>query len=431
MKKKIFHNWGLKLASLFLAVLLWFLATQINDPPETVTFSGVNVKLTNTELLEHENKVYEILDNTNIVRVTIRAPRSITRDLRAADIVAVADVSKLTDINTIAISYSIQGVSAARYDTIRGDHDTVRLNVEERVSKTIRLQSQITGEVAEGYQVMNSVADLNRIQVTGPESAVEKISYALVEVDVSGATTNLSLNVEPKLYDGEGNPLDLPSVATNVNNIHMSVEVLAVKEVPVVLNVTGVPAEGYLATGRMECDVETVRIAGTASALSGVNSISIPAEELDITGADGNVVNTINIKEYLKENTRLADSSFNGRVTVTVYVEPIVDRTYALGKNDFHLINIPEGYEAELIEPESGYKLTFSGLEEYVLAVPEGSISGQVDFGAWLAEEGIEEPEEGDYNIPITLTLPEELFREISVEREITVMVRLIKLEEI
>lgn len=431
MKKKIFHNWGLKLASLFLAVLLWFLAIQINDPPETVYFSGITVKLTNTELLEQENKVYEILENSNVVRVTIRAPRSITKDLRATDIVAVADVSKLTDINTIAISYSIQGVSAARYDTIKGDHDTVRLNVEEKVSKVIRLQSQITGEVAEGYQVMGTMADLNRIQVTGPESAVERINYAQAEVDVSGASTNLSLNVKPKLYDADGNLLDLPSVVTDVDYTHMSVEILAVKEVPVVLNVAGEPAEGYLATGRVESDVETVRIAGTTSALSGVNSISIPAEELDISGAEGNVVNTLNIRDYLKENIRLADSGFNGRVTVTVYVEPVVERMYVLGVNDFELINIPEGYEAELVEPEDGYKLTFSGLEEDVSAVPQGSIRGQVDLGAWLAEEALEGPEERDYNIPITLTLPEELFRKISGEREITVTVRFIKLEEI
>ncbi len=431
MKKKIFHNWGLKLASLFLAVLLWFLAIQINDPPDVVTFSGITVKLTNTELLEQENKVYEILENSNVVRVTIRAPRSITKDIRATDIVAVADVSKLTDINTIAISYSIQGVSAARYDTIKGDHETVRLNVEEKVSKVIRLQSQITGEVAEGFQVMNFTTDLNRIQVTGPESAVERINYALAEVDVSGASSNLSQNVKPKLYDAEGNLLDLPGVVMDVDYIHMSVEVLAVKEVPLVLNVTGEPAEGYLATGRVESDVETVRIAGTTSAVAGVNAITIPAEELDISGAEGNVVNALNIRDYLKENIRLADSGFNGRVTVTVYVEPVVERTYILGMSDFELMNIPEGYEAELVEPEGGYKLTFSGLEEYVSAVPQGSIRGQVDFGAWLAEEGLEEPEEKDYNIPITLTLPEDLFREISVEREITVTVRLIKLEEI
>ncbi len=436
MKKKIFHNWGLKLVSLLLAVVLWFVAVQINDPSETVTFSGIPVRLTNTELLEQENKVYEVMDNTDVVRVTIRAPKSITGDLRASDIVAVADVSKLTDINTIAISYSIQGISAARYDTIRGDHETVRLNVEERASKWIRVLSQTTGEVAEGFLVMSASADQNMIQVTGPESAVEKISYALVEVDVSGTSTSMSLYVEPKLFDADGNLLELPAVSTNVSSIHMAVEILAWKEVPVVPGVMGTPAEGYLATGELDCDPTVVRIAGALVAIAGVNSISVPAEQLDITGATGNVVNIVNIKEYLKENVRLADSGFNGRVTLTAYVEPVYERTIVLRRDDFDFVNIPDGYEMELVEPEGGYKLTVSGLEEDVSAVPEETIRGRADIGAWLAEENIEEPEDGDYRIPAIISLPEDALDGVSVEgvstnREMTVIVRLMKLEEI
>lgn len=432
MKKKIFHNWGLKLMSLLLAFVLWFLAVQINDPKETVTFSGIPVRLTNTNLLEEENKVYEVLDNSDVVRVTIRAPKSVKKDLRASDIVAVADMSKLTDINTIAITYSIQGVSSTSYDSIWGDHDTVRLNVEERASKWIRVQSQTVGEAADGYLVMNSAADQTQISVTGPKSAVEKISYARVEVDVSGAASSMSLNVEPKLYDAEGNLLDLPNVTTNVNSIHMTVEVLAVKEVPVKLAVTGTPAEGYVATGQVDCDVETVRIAGLATAIAGINSISIPAEQLDITGATDNVVNTINIRDYLKENVKLADSSFNGRVTVTVYVEPIVDRTIALGEEDFEFVNVPEGYELELVEPEGGYELKVSGLEKDVSAVPEELIRGRVDIAAWMTEEGIEEPEERDYRIPVILTLPEDVsLEDVSMENKIIITVRFMKPEEV
>ncbi len=427
MKKKIFHNWGLKITSLLLAFALWFLAVQINDPKETVNFSNISVRLINTDLLDQENKVYEVLDNTDVVRVTIRAPKSITKDLRASDIVAVADVSKLTDINTIAISYNIQGVPATSYDTIRGDHDTVRLNVEEKVSKWIRVQSQTVGEVAEGYMVMNASPDQTQIEVTGPESAVERISSARVEVDVSGASTSMSLSVEPQLYDAEGNLLDLPRVSKNVSYIHMSVEVLAVKEIPVVLNVTGTPAEGYLATGQLECTPETVRIAGTASAISNVNSISVPAEELDITGATGNVVEIINVRDYLKDNIRFADNGFNGRVTATVYVEPVVDRTFVLRKDDFDVVNVPADYEMELTVPEGGYKLTISGLDAAVSQVPEETVRGRVDIGDWLAEQEIEELEDGVYEIPAVFILPDD----VELESGVTVTVRLMKVEEI
>lgn len=427
MKKKIFHNWGLKIVSLLLAVGLWFLAAQINNPSDTVTFSNIPVRLTNTGLFERENKVYEVLDNSDVVRVTIRAPRSVTDNLRQSDIVAVADVSKLTDINTIAISYSIQGISSTGYDTIRGDHETVRLNVEDKASRQIRVLSQTVGEVAEGYQVMSSSLDLNMIEVTGPVSAVSKISYAQVEVDVSGVSANMSLNVEPQFYDADKNPLDLPSVVKNTSHIHVDVEVLPVKEVPIQLNVAGTPAEGYRTTGEVICEPQTVRIAGTAFALASVNSIAVPADALDITNATEDVVTTVNIQNYLKDNIRLADSSFNGRVAVTVHIEPIVDRSFTLRTGNINVLNVPQDFAAELVVPEGGYRLTIAGLESDVSRVSEESVTAQIDVGAWLEREGIREPEDGDYEIPAAVVLP----GDVEQKEEMTVIVRLMKMEEI
>ena len=112
MKKALTRNLGLKLASLVLAFVLWFLVAQIYDPKDTVTFNNIQVRLINTELLDEEGKVYEVLDNSNLVRVTVTGPQSIVKsELRRSDIVAEADMSKLTDINTIAITYYCENVS--------------------------------------------------------------------------------------------------------------------------------------------------------------------------------------------------------------------------------------------------------------------------------------------------------------------------------
>ena len=77
MKKALTRNLGLKLASLVLAFVLWFLVAQIYDPKDTVTFNNIQVRLINTELLDEEGKVYEVLDNSNLVRVTVTGPQSI------------------------------------------------------------------------------------------------------------------------------------------------------------------------------------------------------------------------------------------------------------------------------------------------------------------------------------------------------------------
>ena len=196
MRKKLTHNLGLKLASLVLAFVLWFLVVQINDPKDTERFTNVQVKLINTELLEKEGKVYEVLDNTDKVSVTVSAPRSIIDQMRASDIVAEADVSRLTDINTIVITYDTPNVEV---NSIEGDHDVVRLSVENKKSKWIKLVSNTVGDVADGYIVSNVSLDQTNIEISGPESLVSAVDHAAVDISVAGATTSLSANVDIQL----------------------------------------------------------------------------------------------------------------------------------------------------------------------------------------------------------------------------------------
>lgn len=424
MKKKIFHNGGLKLGSLVLAYLLWLLVKQFGDPVETGTFRGIPVTLTNTELLDEQNKVYQVLDNTDTVTVTVRAPGSIIDDLDASDIVAIADMSKLTEINTIAITFSVQNGDTV--DSIRGNPDVLRLTVEDRSTKPVNVTYSIVGEVADGYIVAGVQQDQNRIQVTGPESAVSRIRYANLEIDVSGATSDVSANVDIQLFDAEGNLLDLPSVKKSVNNVRLKVEVLAAKEVPIIVNYTGLPADGFLTTGVVRCNPSTVLIAGTLSELNNVSSIVIPAEELDITDATGNVERSIDIRRLVTENgVRLADSSFNGIVTATVYIEPEVERTLEISSANISILNVPEGVRVRRGETDSPYRLVISGLEADISQITEDMLGASIDLAVWMKEENMEELLPGEYQIPVTFNLPES----ITTENTVTMQIIIVSLE--
>lgn len=418
MRKKIFHNWGLKLGSLVLAFILWLLVIQIGDPMETNTFYNIQVNMTNTELLDQQNKVYKVLENTDRISVQVRAPRSAFEHLRASDIVAEADMSKLTEINTIVISCNVLNVDV---DTVKANPDVLRLNVENRSSKQVNVRYNIIGDVAEGYMVYSAHPEVNRFEVTGPESDVAKISYACLDVDVSGASSDVSVSVETVLYDSEGKELDLPSVTKTANYVRMDVEILATKEVPVNVNVTGMPAEGYLATGVVESSISTVMIAGRSYYLNNISSISIPEEDLDITGATETVTSVINIKKYLPDNIILADSSFDGNVNVTVYIEPEVERNLEIPISAISLVNVPDGFDAQFSEAEESYWLKVSGLEKIISALQAGQIRGTVDLAAWMGEEDLKELSVGVYTVPVTFSLPEGVVIELPVTLPVTI----------
>ena len=421
MKKLLTRNLGLKLASLLLAFVLWFLVAQIYDPKDTVTFNNIQVRLINTELLDEEGKVYEVLDNSNLVRVTVTGPQSIVKsELRRSDIVAEADMSKLTDINTIAITYYCENISNDSVE-IKGNHDSVRLNVEDKTSKWIKLESNTIGDVASGYMIGNVTLDQTNIEVTGPKSAISQVDHAGVDINVTDSTTSLSANVDIKLYDADDNELTLESVKKNVDSAYMTVEVLATKEVPVEIEYMGVPEDGYMATGEVESSVPTVRIAGTASTLVGISAITVPEDRMNITGQSDNLVDIINLKEYLPANVRLADKSFDGKITATVYIEPIVSKDLTVAAENISVTGVPDGMEAEITSTAEEYNITVSGLSRDVSILHDSSVTGILNLTQWMEDNGVEELTPGTYTIPVTFNLAED----ITVAPDINIHIRL------
>ena len=421
MKKLLTRNLGLKLASLVLAFVLWFLVAQIYDPKDTVTFNNIQVRLINTELLDEEGKVYEVLDNSNLVRVTVTGPQSIVKsELRRSDIVAEADMSKLTDINTIAITYYCENVSNDSVE-IKGNHDSVRLSVEDKTSKWIKLESNTIGEVASGYMIGNVTLDQTNIEVTGPKSAISQVDHAGVDINVTDSSSSLSANVDIKLYDADDNELTLESVKKNVNSAHMTVEVLATKEVPVEIEYMGVPEDGYMATGEVESSVPTVRIAGTASALVGISAITVPEDRMNITGQSGDLVDIINLKEYLPSNVRLADKNFDGKITATVYIEPIVTKDLTIPADNISITGVPDDMEAEITSTAEEYNITVSGLSRDVSILRDSSVTGVLDLNQWMEDNGLEELTPGNYTIPVTFNLSED----ITVDTDVNIHIRL------
>lgn len=421
MKKILTRNLGLKLASLLLAFVLWFLVAQIYDPKDTVTFNNIQVRLINTELLEEEGKVYEVLDNSNLVRVTVTGPQSIVKsELRRSDIVAEADMSKLTDINTIAITYYCENISNDSVE-IKGNHDSVRLNVEDKTSKWIKLESNTIGDVASGYMIGNVTLDQTNIEVTGPKSAISQVDHAGVDINVTDSTTSLSANVDIKLYDADDNELVLESVKKNVDSAYMTVEVLATKEVPVEIEYMGVPEDGYMATGEVESSVPTVRIAGTVSTLVGISAITVPEDRMNITGQSDNLVDIINLKEYLPANVRLADKSFDGKITATVYIEPIVSKDLTVAAENISVTGVPDGMEAEITSTAEEYNITVSGLSRDVSILHDSSVTGILNLTQWMEDNGVEELTPGTYTIPVTFNLAED----ITVTPDINIHIRL------
>lgn len=426
MKRKLTDNLGLKIGSVLFAALLWLLVTNINNPSLTHRYNDVPVTIINTEYLTGQGKTYEVLDDSDrIDTVTVTGPRTVVNSIRQNDIVAIADMSKITADNTIPIQ-----VTSAQYnenlDSIKSSSEEVLLQVEERKSISLPLKASTSGTLQEGYIIGDVTTDQNLVRVSGPESLVSTIASAEVNVAVGGFTGDIGTNAEIKLYDADGKEVVKDSrLSLNINTVGVDVEILGTKSIPLIFTASGTPSNGYRATGVVAASPDSVLVAGKGNVLRNLSAIEIPDTEVDITGASGDVTTEVDIRKYLPGSVELADTEFGGTVSVTAYVEQEITRTITVSEDSIVVENLPEEFEAAVTTYEEEFPIRVSGLAEEINALDPNQINGIVDIERLLETGAIETLEEGYYDVRLSFNLPDT----VSLKENITARLNIRKKE--
>ena len=411
MIRRITNNWGLKLGSVVIAALLWIIATNINDPMTAIRFSNISVTLRNMNEITDAGKVYEILDNSDTVgTVTVVAPRSVVDSLTRDNIVATADFEE-PDLDEVTNKLYTQ------VESITGSIDTVRLSVEDRVSRTLRITAATSGTLPDGYVIGDVTTDQNQIRISGPASLVESVANASVNVEVTGYTSNIGTMAELRLYDADGAEVDKSNIELSMNSVGVNVTILATKRVPLSFVVSGTPADGYLVSGDLTADPDTVLLSGRTSTLEEINSVTIQDPALSLDDLTQDLSATINIAGDLPSGTGFGDRDYNGIVTVTVPVEEAAERGISIYYRQIRIENIPEGYEAEVLTSgdDNRFELRISGLDAVISGVSSSSIDASVDLGAAIDGATEEETLSGNYRCGVNFILPEGVSTDDSV----------------
>lgn len=408
MKKRLTHNLGLKLAALFCACCLWLISMNINDPV-TQRIYTVPVQLQNMNLLTNGGKYVEVLDNTDTIRVTVRASRSVFSDFSDKNIVAVADLSEMMEGSKVPIALTTTK-SESKIESIIADTEYVEINIENMMKMQKRISVNVANAPAEGYLLGNISTDQNAVIISGPESVVDTIASTAVEINVDGATSDVNITLPVHLYDANGREIEDSRLTMSVTEVFTTAAILQTKVIPIEYTATGTPEEGYVFAGEMIREPENVTIAGKPAALKNVNSIQVE-DVLDVTGATQNVTAQIELKQYLPDNTILADSQFDGMAKVTAIVEAETVRALEIPIDNITVTNVPEGYKAKIKVTDDLVSVKFAGWQSTVNGLDATQIYGTVDVAAFF--EAAEEElvlEEGTYYPRTTFTLPEYVY---------------------
>lgn len=406
MRKRLTGNLGLKVLAFFIAVFMWLIVVNIDDPVIEKTYAGVPVSVINEEIVTTTNRTYQIVDDTQEVSVTVSARRSVMEKIKTEDITAVADMKELSLGTQIPIEVSIQKY---RYEKAYTTPGNLQVKIEDEARNNFPITPTTLGTVREGYVLSELKADPEKVTFRGPKSVINSISRVVAEADVSGLSEDAEIEARLILYDANNNVIDQTILANNLGKEGVSVKVTLyqIKKVPVKLSTSKISAEDGYKVSTISVEPKEISVAGEEETLAELDEIWIPAEELEISGLTERTEKMIEVSPHLPENVMLVDENADN-VIVTIQIEQPGVKNFEVSTSSITVKNLSENlqlsygavdFEIQVRGPAEKLKV-FSTAEKVSIDLKNYSVPGT-------------------YIVPVSVDLPEGCKMVSDVEIEI------------
>ena len=284
--QKWFNDLGIILLALFLAVFVWMVSVQQENPIETAKFQeSIPVEVRNqpsgtTFLPEFDERV----------ELSLRAPNTSWRDLRADKFTAWIDLEGQQP-GEYEMPVQVQCTDPNVRD-IKPEPSTVPVRLRKEISRTVPVEVQVWGSAAPGYTLLEDAKSIDpqTVTVIGPEPLVELVTKATVDLVVRDPRETVVINRTVTPRQANDDPVG-GFVIVEPSTVEITIPVVRQpdkNEVVVLAETSGTVAPGYWVSG-VEVDPITVVLVGDQEVVSKISGF-VKTMPLDISGATGDVV---------------------------------------------------------------------------------------------------------------------------------------------
>ncbi len=227
--------------SFLLAFCLWLYVVTVVSPESEETYSNIPVVIQNESALNDKGLMITEI-KTQTVKLTMQGKRTDLAKINSGNTAVVVDVSNIADANTHHLSFreSFPGDIADNAIIVQNrTPNKIAIVVENKISKMIPVvvsyePDQLPADFTlEGDPVLN----MDTINITGPESVIDKITQARIELDLEDRTESINQSFVYTLCDKKDEPVDAELVTTNAEAINVELKILRSKKLTLDINV--------------------------------------------------------------------------------------------------------------------------------------------------------------------------------------------------
>ena len=410
-KRKITDNLSLKIMSVAIAIVVWLIVVNIDNPVGTNYYTITDVELINKEYVESSDTIGKMCmpeENQDSVRVAITASKKIRDRIRLSDITAVADLQQAVSLDTdpvmvpITVTCSASGVLPSDIK-VTPQNLTVNLDEKETQEFVVNVSKGDT-KPGKDYEVGSLTASPEKIRITGPKTLVNKIDKVNATIALDGNTEDYTQEVNLTIYDK--NQETLSESEMNSLRIENNAKVVVTAKlwkirtgVKISAGYVGTPASGYQ-VGSVKTVPDTISVAGNTEGLESLsendNVITIPADRIDISDESKDVERKISLKNLLPDNVKLTSDSSED-VWVTVSILPVGSREFNLPTKNIEVKNKPDNLQVTFETAQIALRIKSESEDLADLNIDE-DVKAEID---------LKDKEAGNYKVPVKLSLPD------------------------
>jgi len=335
------NDWPLKLTSVLLAIVIWFMICEYVDPDTDTPVNNISIAV------NYENSVPQkeglgimtVIDET--VSVRVGGSRDTIALMDPDKITASLDMSNVTRSGEYDLPVKID-LGGQNITLVEQSIKTLKVKFDKNIVSNVKINVNVKGDVPEGL-IMEEPSLLNGyVTVTGPQAIVETITAAEVEIKQERFMETSTFNCAYKFIDAKKKEVPKTFLTTDIETVDVTIGVVKLKTVPFTVGIINSSGGNDSAFCKATIEPKDIKISGGAEALDAINAIDL---------------GMIDVAEHTKDfETSLAVVLPNGvknvdnieNVKVSVKFTDVQQQTFEISNIQFQ--NLPSGIDAKVQE---------------------------------------------------------------------------------
>ncbi len=402
LRKLILGNFTIKLLSFTIAIFLWFVTMNVNNP---IVDKDIYVPLTfkNETLITDKNFVIvnrDELTGTNI-QVKFKGKRNDVESYKRYEnpIVAEVDLSSINLSNEaflgqpLSVPVDVYSRQPNTFSVVNWHPLTVIVKIDVMDTKTIPVYANVTGTPKNSYILEGApLLSKSSISISGPKSVITTVTKAVVPIDVENADTTVTGQVVPVIINS--NNVDVTdAIDTVLEPIDYSQSLAKATTVEIITpSLVGTLPKGYSLIEYSSSASKLDVLADETNPILSFNPIVL--DSIDISNISKSSMFKEDITQKLAQQGLKPKNTDESVITTTIIVEKDIVKEFEVPVDLIEFSKVNYNY----ILTDSYIKLLVSGPSSVLANLTLDDISFYCELPPEYAPK--------EYNTIVTVDLP-------------------------